>query len=632
MFRSIIYLNPFMKKTIALCLAWMSCCSVVSVSASVPPKNKGYQFSIDLANVQDDKVTVNLITPSMKKKEVIYYLPKIVPGTYANYDFGRFVSNFTARDKKGNVLPVEKIDENSWRIKNARKLNRISYTVEDTWDTEKTENFVFEPGGTNIEADKNFVLNTHGFFGYFDNLKRAPYEVNVTKPSGFYGSTSLTATQSDDKQDTYQIGSYMDLVDAPMMYNRPDTAMLKVGGADVLVSVYSPNKVASAKAIATDINEVLEAQKKYLGGQLPIKKYAFLIYLFDKPTKSGSMGALEHSYSSLYCLPEAQPEQLSQTVRDVAAHEFFHILTPLNIHSEEIHNFDFNQPKMSKHLWLYEGTTEYFAGHAQVKYGLIDLPKYVDMLREKLVQAEQFNDTLAFTDLSKGALDKEKDQYGNVYQKGALISMCLDIRLRELSGGKYGMQNLMQDLAKTYGKDKAFKDEELFDKITQLTKPEIREFFTRYVEGKEPLPIKETFTKVGIDYQESVKKKGVNLGNVQIGYNPDTQRLMVADVSQLNEQGKQLGYLEGDEFVSLNGKAMTTATIQQVITDYIATAKAGDSLQVIVARKDEGGKEKEVTLSGKVLEVDMEQQHVMQPAANPTPQQTALQAAWLKPE
>jgi predicted metalloprotease with PDZ domain len=425
----------------------------------------------------------------MNKKEVIYYMPKIVPGTYANYNFGRFVNDFTARDKKGKVLPVEKLDENSWKIKDAQKLSRITYTVEDTWDTEIEKDFVFEPGGTNIEENTNFVLNTHGFFGYFDDLKRTTYQVNITKPEGFYGSTSLSTTRSTKNQDTYVIDSYMDLVDAPMMYNKPDTTILKVGGADILVSVYSPNKIASSKEIATNINEVLQAQKEYLGGQLPIKKYAFLIYLFDKPTKSGSMGALEHSYSSLYSLPEAKSEQLAQTVRDVAAHEFFHIVTPLSIHSEEIHNFDFNTPQMSKHLWLYEGVTEYFAGHMQVKHGLIDLAQYADMIREKLFQAEQFNDTLPFTVMSKNALDVHKDQYGNVYQKGALIGLCLDIKLRELSGGKYGMQNLMQDLAKNFGKEKAFKDEELFDQIAKLTYPEIRTFFTRYVEGNEPLPL-----------------------------------------------------------------------------------------------------------------------------------------------
>jgi predicted metalloprotease with PDZ domain len=44
---------------------------------------------------------------------------------------------------------------------------------------------------------------------------------------------------------------------------------------------------------------------------------------------------------------------------DVVSHEFFHIVTH-HIHSKEIQDFDYNDPKMS-HLWMYEGVTEYFA-------------------------------------------------------------------------------------------------------------------------------------------------------------------------------------------------------------------------------------------------------------------------------
>jgi predicted metalloprotease with PDZ domain len=69
--------------------------------------------------------------------------------------------------------------------------------------------------------------------------------------------------------------------------------------------------------------------------------------------------ALEHSYSSVYYSPQARADKVSDEITGLSCHEFFHIVTPLNIHSEEISNFNFDTPKMSKHLWLYEGLTEY---------------------------------------------------------------------------------------------------------------------------------------------------------------------------------------------------------------------------------------------------------------------------------
>ncbi|MGV2480957.1 UNVERIFIED_CONTAM: peptidase M61, partial [Salmonella enterica subsp. enterica serovar Weltevreden] len=86
---------------------------------------------------------------------------------------------------------------------------------------------------------------------------------------------------------------------------------------------------------------------------------------------------------------------------------------------------------------------------------------------------DNYNDTVPFTVMSKYVLDKYKKQYNNVYEKGAVIGMCLDIMLRYYSKGTYGTQDLMKDLAKKYGKNKSFKDDELFDDIEKLTFKEV---------------------------------------------------------------------------------------------------------------------------------------------------------------
>ena len=597
-------------------------------------QNANYQFFVDLTKVQNDKLEVSLITPKILKDEVVYNMPKIVPGTYANYDFGRYVSDFKAFDAAGKSLSIDKLDKNSYKIKGAKRLNKITYLVDDTWDSpEIAGEYVFEPAGTDIEENKLFVINSHGFFGYFSDLKRQTYEVTFTKPTGFYGASSLTAAKSDAKNDTFIVPNYNDLVDAPIMYSIPDTTTLKVGGADILISVYSPNKKATSAEIAQNVKTLLEAQKEYLGGTLPIKKYAFVIVLSDN-LKNGSYGALEHSYSSFYYLPESSSEELSQTIKDVCSHEFFHIVTPLSIHSVEIGDFDFNNPKMSKHLWMYEGMTEYAAGHMQMKYNLIDLPKYMDMIKSKIGNMNgRYKDDIPFTVMSADVLGKYKDQYPNVYEKGALIGLCLDIKLRQLSGGKYGTQNLMRDLSKYYGKEKSFNDNELFDKITEVTKfPEIRQFFAKYVEGKEPLPIEETLKSVGIDYLKSRKKKEKTLGYsvYNLGINPESKGVFIIDEDGIDEFGKKLGFKAGDELVSLNGKKIDLTTFRTERSEYMTNAKDGDEVNYVVLRK-EGDKKVEVKLSGKLFVPEVEEKNILSPTENPSEEQVKLQQAWLVP-
>jgi predicted metalloprotease with PDZ domain len=597
-------------------------------------QNNNYQFFIDLTKVQNDKLEVSLITPKMMKDEAIYNMPKIVPGTYANYDFGRYVSDFKAFDASGKALSVEKLDKNSYKIKGAKSLNRITYVVDDTWDSpEVAGEYVFEPAGTDIEENKLFAINTHGFIGYFSEMQRQNYELTFTKPAGFYGATSLVASKSDDKKDTFTTANYNDLVDAPIMYCKPDTTILKVGGADILISVFSPNKKINSSEVADNVKTLLEAQKEYLGGSLPIKKYAFLIVLSDN-LKNGSYGALEHSYSSFYYLPESNAEELSQTIKDVCAHEFFHIVTPLSIHSYEIGEFDFNKPKMSKHLWMYEGMTEYAAGHMQMKYNLIDLPQYLGMLKSKIGNMQdRYKEDLPFTEMSVDVLDKHKEQYNNVYEKGALIGLCLDIKLRQLSGGKYGTQNLMRDLSKYYGKDKSFNDAELFDKITEVTKfPEIRQFFAKYVEGKEPLPIAETLKSVGIDYIKDRKKREKTLGYsvYNLGLNPETGGIFIIDEDGIDEFGKKLGFKAGDELVSLNGKPLDKDKFRFTRGDFNANAKEGDEVNYVVLRK-EGDKKVETKLSGKVIIPEVVEKNILNPMETPTEAQINLQRAWLVP-
>jgi predicted metalloprotease with PDZ domain len=620
-----------MKFKFPMLLALLFCLNTFAQKVS---QTNNYQFFIDLTKVQNDKLEVSLVTPKMSKDEVVYNMPKIVPGTYANYDFGRYVSDFKAFDASGKALSVDKLDKNSYKIKGAKGLNKITYLVDDTWDSpEVAGEYVFEPAGTNIETDKLFAVNTHGFVGYFNDMKRQNYELTFTKPAGFYGASSLVASKSDDKNDTFTTTNYNDLVDAPIMYCKPDTTILKVGGADILISVFSPNKKATSAEIAANVKTLLEAQKEYLGGTLPIKKYAFLIVLSDN-LKNGSYGALEHSYSSFYYLPEASSEELSQTVKDVCAHEFFHIVTPLSIHSVEIGDFDFNKPKMSKHLWMYEGLTEYAAGHMQMKYNLIDLPQYLGMLKSKIGNmTDRYKEDLPFTEMSVDVLEKHKEQYQNVYEKGALIGLCLDIKLRELSGGKYGTQNLMRDLSKYYGKDKSFNDAELFDKITEITKfPEIRQFFTKYVEGKEPLPVAEALKSVGIDYIKERKKREKTLGFsvYNLGINPETKGIFIIDEDGIDEFGKQLGFKAGDELVSLNGKKLDIQTFRIERGEFNANAKEGDEVNYIVLRKD-GDKKVETKLSGKVIIPEVKEKNILTPMENPTEAQINLQRAWLVP-
>lgn len=551
-------------------------------------------YSIDLNKIIHDKLSVQVKIPKFKQNQIDFFFPKIVPGTYANYNFGRYISDLQAFDAQGKSLTVVKKNVNQYQIKNAVTLTRITYQVDDTWDSPEIDGeYVFEPAGTSFQQDTLFALNTHGFLGYFKGFEKNKIELEINKPTFMVGTSSLKSDiKSSPTQDIFKANSYYEIVDSPLMYAKPDTTMLKIGNAEIIISLFSPNKTLIAEEIAQKIKPLLEAQKNYLGGILPIQRYAFLIILSDN-LKNGSYGALEHAKSSFYYLPEGDISSLGQTILDVCAHEFFHIVTPLNIHSEEIGNFNFNQPKMSKHLWLYEGLTEYAAHHMQLKYGLITLPQFMQTIQEKWETMQmQFDDKISFTEMSKKVLDTYKDQYSNVYQKGALLGFGLDLLLRKESNGAYGTQQMMQDLAKIYGPNRSFKDDELFDQLIQITHfPSLKEYFNLYVAGNKKIPLNDWLNSIGyeidLNKKDTVKTLGFDFQTLNI--NSETKRAFIGSDLGVNVFGNALQLKAKDELISVNQLPVDLPNFVKNTQHVLSKIKPGDLFTLEIARLNEKG-------------------------------------------
>lgn len=604
---------------------------------SVPTTPAGEQpvvAAIDLVNVQDDKVKVSVNPDRFTTDATTFYIPKTVPGTYSEDNYGKFIEGFKALDYSGKELAVEKLDQNSWKISNAANLDLVTYLVNDSYDIEGEEG-VFSPSGTNIETNENFMLNLHGFVGYFENLKEEPYRLEILRPATLIPGSSLTPAPSvtdaseNTETDVFSVDRYFQVIDHPIMYAQPDTTSFMVDGMEVLINVYSPNGIYSSELIKPGIVEMVTAQKNFLGEIDNTDKYAILLYLSDSNSQDArGFGALEHHTSTVVVLPEAMPlEALQKSMTDVVSHEFFHILTPLGVHSEEVHFFDYNDPNMSRHLWMYEGVTEYFAHLFQVNQGLIENQEFYDRMTDKIQVSRRFNDSIPFTLMSENILEDEyKDSYYNVYQKGALIGMALDIRLRELSNGEKGLLDLMKALSSKYGKDRPFKDEQLIADIVALTYPEIQTFFDTYITGTTPIPYGEFFEKVGLEEEIVEVPTGILL-NQQAPYidvNPDTRELFFRSDIQLNSFLTELGVEGGDIIKTINGTEYNLESVYNLI-GATQTWQEGQDVKMLIVRDG-----KDITLEGKVTKPTVTEFRLVEQDLPEDSDTVKLREAWLK--
>ena len=588
---------------------------------------------IDLINVVDDKVNVVLDPAAFATDTVSFFIPKTVPGTYSDDNYGKYIEQFKAIDYKGGELKVEKLDDNTWRIINAKDLDKINYWVNDTYDTEvEVSEPVFSPSGTNILKGKNFMLNLHGFVGYFDGLQEIPYSLEISAPDGLEPVTSLVKGIQDVNRpdtDVFVANRYFEVIDNPIMYSSPSTETFQVNDIAVTLSVYSPNGHFTAASLKAGMEKMMRGQKAFLGDINSTKHYTIILYLSNMDDEDAKgFGALEHHTSTVVVMPEQiSKERLEEAIFDTVAHEFFHIVTPLTIHSNEIQYFDFNDPKMSMHLWMYEGTTEYFANLFQIQQGLISEEDFFQRLMEKVERSKTYDDSMSFTVMSKNILEEPyKKNYANVYEKGALINMALDIDLRELSGGEKGVLWLMKELSKKYGDSKPFEDDGLIDEIVAMTYPEIGKFFNVHVIGDTPIDYDAYWKKVGLSTTEQEQSTGYFFdGEIPyIDVDPaNDNAIFVREGIQLNSFFNDLGAQGGDIIKSVDGKMTNLVNIRLLIGQSM-NWDPDKEIVMVVQRGDE-----EITLKGKVG-VPILKVVKLGPIDGASEQQKNLREAWLK--
>jgi predicted metalloprotease with PDZ domain len=447
-------------------------------------------YAIDLHDRADDSFKVNAWVSGLTEANAIYQFAATAPGTYQVMDIGRFVRSFEAFDAAGRRIPVDRLSVNQWKLSDPARVRRLRYAVAETWDTPVDRHEVYLMCGTSMERD-HVLINPHAVIGYPTGMQTRPIRLRIAYPAEWKVGTALER----DRTGAYRAEDFDHLVDSPILLGRLTQARTRVTGVPVEIYTYSrTGKIRSAQLLNA-MNGMLQAAGRFLG-KLPVDRYTFLYHFDQRPA-----GAWEHSLSSEYVLQESEfTDSVGRYITDIAAHEFFHIVTPLNIHSEIIEHFNFVTPVPSQHLWLYEGTTEWAAHAMQLRAGLKSIDEYLARVLQKMqIDRTRFDSTWSLRELALTSYsDSGQKQYVNIYMRGALTAGLLDIRLLELSGGRRGLQDLILDLTRRFGKRRAFPEATFVDTLVAMTSQEIRDFFERYVWESERLPIAEFYGKLGI--------------------------------------------------------------------------------------------------------------------------------------
>jgi len=550
-------------------------------------KAQKYAYSIDLQNIKKDRVKVTCTVPPQTADQIDFIFPNVIPGSYALKEYGRYISHFKAYDENGKKLKIKKADRYNFSILDAKRLKKIEYSVDDSWEEKDGDHFIFQPGGTNISAGNNFVINNYGFFGYIEGMKNLPYDITIQKPSNLKGYSYLPINVTSATTDQVTVSTYDLLADNPIMYCLPQDATFKVGNSEITTCVFSENNKITANQVVDILKPIGKALEHFFG-TLPVDRYVFMFYLADAtkiPKRKGKglgsgFGALEHNHCSFYFMPENYGfETLKENLSQVCAHEFLHILTPLNLHSKEIEDFNFRVPVMSKHLWMYEGVTEYFSQVIQLQDSLITIDAFMNEMKSKIKSSEEF-DNFSMTQMSKDVVTEENQaRYLSVYSRGAILGMFLDLLIIDNSNGSNSLRQVLMQLAKKYGPSKPFNDDDLIPEIIALTSPEVGDFFKKYIIGSETPDYNTYFNMIGYEFAKTFKRSIFYFGRFGLRYNEKTKELQFTDV-----EDNLFGIKNDDVWLAVNDQKIDLKNAAEVFIQNFKENLSPERVSITISR------------------------------------------------
>jgi len=280
---------------------------------------------------------------------------------------------------------------------------------------------------------------------------------------------------------------------------------------------------------------------------------------------------------------------------------------------------------------MYEGVTEYFATLFQVDQDLVSEEEFYASILGKIKSSQNMKDDMSFTKMSENVLDEPyASQYYNVYQKGALIGMCIDILMREESNGNRGILSLMKELSNKYGKSKPFEDDKIINEITEMTYPSVGDFLKAHVIGTEsaakasPIDYNLFFDKLGLEtVEDKVKSNYIVHGQVPIVSGSPDKGIFFTDMVADNSFWAGEGAKANDVIKEVNGEEVTLMNANKIFQQVFGWQE-GQDVHVKLLRDG-----KEVVIKTKAKQ-PYSKGFKLSVKSGATDKQNTLRNAWLK--
>ncbi|HEY3226660.1 MAG TPA: PDZ domain-containing protein [Planctomycetota bacterium] len=584
--------------------------SVLAQESATPPV--AVSFTLDVTDPESGNVKVEMGVENNRDDELTLGIPVWAPGRYRVIPFNRAVRDLEA-EVDGKKVDVATTDSDSqWTLKTGRAGK---FTVRYTLRPQAVQ--VLQGNLTKNHYD----LDGPAAYLYIKGRMNGPHKVTFKLPEDWKVGTGLKKLGDA----TYGARDYDTFIDCPTELGKFDLHAFTHDNVTYELVVHAAGPIDAPKL--TEVCRKIVAEQMKMLGPAPFDRYVFLLHF---PEAMGGQG-LEHLNSTDIDYPYAAVKLDPLHAASMISHEFFHLWNVKRIRPRELGPFDYTQPVRLKALWFSEGVTSYYGDLSLIRAGVWTREQYFQHLGEEVRQLQQnpVRKTQTVEEASRTVWDRRRGSRAGAvdyYNKGELLGLLLDLRIRKLTANRKSLDDLMRHLYRTLvvepgkaGKGEigiGFEEDGILKAANAVSGTDFAEFFGKYVSGTEELPYATVLEEAGVRFQpQRVKSLGVPMTGLRISVDPPEESEAAKSGLRKDDRIVKIGERETDNRAEL-AKALEGL-------------KVGDRVKVTFSRST-GEKDKEEKIEADLPVVDRETgTYVIGAAPDPSDLQRAIMEGWL---
>ena len=566
----------------------------MAATASADP---AVEYRLSFPEPQHRWMQVEVVFPEVPAGALQVRMSRTSPGRYALHEFSKNVYDVVVTDGAGRALTASRPNLHQWDIAGHDGTVRVRYRI-----------FGDRIDGTYLGVDATHAhINMPAALMWARGLDRRPARVTFERPAGtaWTVATQLFPTEISH---IFTAPNLQYLLDSPAEFGPGmlETFAAPMAAGDskpaptIRVAVHHTGRPADLAPFVEGVRRIVEQARRVFGEYPAFENNTYTFLADYLPWANGD--GMEHRNSTVLTSRATLADSRIDLLGTVS-HEFIHAWNVERIRPRSLEPFNFEDANVSGELWLAEGVTSYYDDLLMARAGLIELPALLNDLTAVVSEvtlspatqfrsAEDMSRMAPFVDAASW-IDRTNwpNTFISYYVYGAALGFGLDFSIREKTGNRASLDDVMRALWKAHGKaggreigyvDVPYTADDVRGRIAEVTGDAAfaADLMRRFVQGHEVMDYKRLLTHAGLVLRSRFPGRA-SLGLLQTDQQ-STGGARVSGPTRIGSAAYRAGIDTDDLIKAIDGQTIGTA---EQLDAALKKFKPGDRVSVAFVRR-----------------------------------------------